>query len=69
MLARILWRAMIVGPETEEAIQKALKSTRRLDDDSLQVIQQLYFNQMRPLVSEEQIAALRERQRDRRKEQ
>jgi hypothetical protein len=68
MLARILWRAMIAGPETVEEIQKVLKSTRRLGDDSLQVIQQLYLNQMRPLVNEEEIAALRERHRDLRKE-
>src|ERR1700736_5238411 len=61
MLARILWRAMIAGPETEQEIQKVLKSTRKLGDDSLQAIQQLYFSQMRPLVSEEQIAALRGR--------
>jgi hypothetical protein len=68
MLARALWKSMIAGPETEEEIRKVLKSTRRLGDDSLQVIQQLYFNQMRPLVSEEQTAALRERHGDRRKE-
>ena len=68
MLARILWRAMIAGPETEEEIRKVIKSTRRLGDDSLQAMQELYFNQMRPLVNEEQIAALRERHRDRRKE-
>ena len=59
---------MIAGPETEEEIQKALKSTRRLGDDSLQTIQQLYFDQMRPLVSDQQLADLRERHRDRRKE-
>jgi hypothetical protein len=68
MLARILWRAMIAGPETEEEIQKVLKSTRRLDDDSLQAIQRLYFDQMRPLVSDEQLADLRERHQLRRKE-
>jgi hypothetical protein len=68
MLARTLWKAMIAGPETEEEIQKVLKSTRRLGDDSLQTIQQLYFDQMRPLVSDEQLAGLRERLRDRRKE-
>ena len=68
MLARILWRAMIAGPETEEEIRTVLTSTRRLGDESLQAIQQLYLNQMRPLVSEEQIAALRERHRDRRNE-
>ncbi len=68
MLARLLWRAMIAGPETEGEIQKVLKSTRKLGDDSLQAIQHLYFAEMRPLVSEEEIVALRERHRDRKKE-
>ena len=68
MLARILWKAMIAGPDTEEEIRTVLKSTRKLGDDSLQTIQQLYFNEMRPLVSEEEIVALRERHSDRRKE-
>ncbi len=69
MLARNLWTAMIAGPEMEEETWKILKTTGKLDDDSLQVIQQLYFDQMKPVVSEQEQAALRERYQLRRKEQ
>ena len=53
MLARNLWTAMIAGPEMEEATWEILKTTGNLDADSLQVIQQMYFEQMKPVVSEE----------------
>lgn len=52
----------------EEETWKVFKTSGKLDDDSLQVIQQLYFEQMKPGVNEEQLAALRERYRLRRKE-
>ena len=68
MLARNLWTAVIAGPEIEEETWKVLKTTGKLDDDSLQVIQQLYVDQMKPVVSEEQLAGLRGRYRFRRKE-
>ena len=67
-MARTLWTALIAGPEMEEQTWKAFKTHAHLDDDSLQVIQQLYFDQMKPVVSEEQLAALRERYRVRMKE-
>jgi hypothetical protein len=69
MLARNLWTAMIAGPEMEEETWKILKTTGKLDDDSLQVIQQLYFHQMKPVVTKEQLADLRQRYQPRRKEQ
>jgi len=69
MLARNLWTALIAGPEMEEETWKVLKTTGKLDDDSLQVIQQLYFEQMKPVVSDGQRAALRERYRVQRKDQ
>ena len=68
MLARNLWTAMIAGPEMEEETWKVFKKHAKLDDDSLQPIKELYFNQMKPVVSEEQLAALRQRYRLRRKE-
>jgi hypothetical protein len=68
MLARNLWTAMIAGPEMEEVTWKILKTTGHLDDDSLQLIKNLYFQQMKPVVTDEQIVALRERYRLRRKE-
>lgn len=68
MLARNLWTAMIAGSEMEEATWNILKTTGKLDDDSLQVIQQLYYNQMKPVVSEPERADLRQRYQLRRKE-
>jgi hypothetical protein len=68
MLARNLWAAMIAGPEMEAEAWKVFKTQANLDDGSLQVIQQLYLDQMRPVVSEEQLAGLRERYRIRRQE-
>jgi hypothetical protein len=69
MLARNLWTAMIAGPEMEEETWKVLKTTSKLDDDGLALIQQLYYERMKPVVTEEQLAALRERYQVRRKEQ
>jgi hypothetical protein len=67
-LARTLWTAMIAGPEMEQETWKVLKTTGKLNDESLQVIQQLYYDQMKPVVNEEQLAGLRERYRLRRKD-
>jgi hypothetical protein len=69
MLVRNLWTAMIAGPEMEEEVWKVLKTTGKLDDDSIQVIQQLYCDQMKPVVTNEQLADLRQRYQLRRKEQ
>jgi len=67
-MARTLWTALIAGPEMEEETWKVLKTTGKLDDDSLQAIKDVYFQQMKPVVSEEQLAGLRERYRLRKKE-
>ena len=61
MLTRILWTATIAGPEMEEEIWLILKTTGKLDDDSLQIIKQAYFEQMKPVLSEEDRAHLRKR--------
>jgi len=58
-LARNLWMAMIAGPEMEVETWKVFKTTGQLDDDSLQAIKDVYFEQMKPVVSEEQLGALR----------
>lgn len=68
MLARNLWTAMIAGPEMEDETWKILKTTGMLDDGSLQVIQQLYFDEMKPVVTQEQVLSLRHRYQLRRKE-
>ena len=69
MLARSLWLAMIAGPEMESETWTTLKTIGKMDDDSIQVIQELYFDQMKPAVTEEQVEELRQRYRIRRKEQ
>jgi|GEM_PF-2536229 len=68
MLARNLWMAMIAGPEMEEETWKVFKTTGKLDDDSLQPIQQMYIEQMKVVVNDEQLVALQQRYRLRRKE-
>jgi hypothetical protein len=65
-LARTLWTALIAGPEMEEETWKILKTTGHLDDEALQSIKDVYFQQMRPVVSGDQLAALRRRYRLRR---
>jgi hypothetical protein len=68
MLARNLWMAMIAGPAMEEEMWKVFQKRANLDDDSLQPIKQLYFEQMKSVITDEQIAALRQRYRLRRQE-
>lgn len=60
MIARSLWAAMIAGPEMEAETWKILKTTGKLDDDSLQAIQQVYFDMMKPVVSEQDREDLRQ---------
>ena len=69
MLARNLWMAMIAGPEMEGEVWKALKTIGKLGDDSIEVIRQLYCDQMKPVVTNEELADLRQRYQLRRKEQ
>jgi len=69
MLARNLWMAMIAGSEVEEETWKVFKSRANVSEDSLQPIKQLYFEKMKPVVSEEQLAALWKRYRVRRKDE
>ena len=69
MLVRSLWAAMIAGPEMEAETWKSFRAIGKIDDEALQVIQELYFDQMKPAVNEEQLADLRMRYQLRRKEQ
>ena len=67
MLVRNLWMALIAGPEMEEETWRILKTTGKLNDDSLKVIQETYYDQMKPVVGEEKRAELRGRYSLRRK--
>jgi hypothetical protein len=66
-LVKSLWLALITGPEVEEETWKILKKRAGLDDDLLDSIQTCYYEQMKPVVSAEQLTALRERYKVRRK--
>jgi hypothetical protein len=60
-LVRSLWTAMIAGPEMEEETWKVFQTTGKLDEEAVQSIKQVYFDKMKPVVSDEQLAALRQR--------
>ena len=59
-LVRSLWLALLTGPEIEEALWKGLKDTAKLDDDLIEAVKQCYEEKMKPVVSAEQLAALRQ---------
>ena len=59
MLSRNLWMALIAGPEAEDETWKVLRIEGNLDRDSLEPIQQCYYERMKPSVSQEQLVALR----------
>jgi len=60
-LARNLWIAMLSGPKVEEAFWETMRKTAGLDADLFELIQRCYFEEMKPVVGEEQLAALRKR--------
>ncbi len=59
MLVTNLWTAMIAGPQGEEEVWNVLKTQAHLSDEQLEPIREAYYQQMKPIVSEEQLAALR----------
>jgi predicted nucleic acid-binding protein len=59
MLITNLWSAMIAGPQVEEETWSVLKTKAHLSDEHLEPIREVYYQQMKPTVSEEQLAALR----------
>ena len=61
MLVRHLWMAMIAGPRMEEETWQVLISTGNLAPESLQGTKEVYFQQMKPAVNEEELAVLRKR--------
>jgi len=69
MLVTHLWAALVAGPEMEEEVWQTLRTIGQLDDEAIQVIQQLYNDQMKPVVTNEQLAELRRRYRLNRNEQ
>ena len=61
-LARNLWMTMLAGSDAEEQMWKSLAHA---DADFCEIVKSCYFEQMKPLVSDEELAALRQRYWDR----
>ena len=57
-LARNLWMAMLAGTEAEEQMWASLAQA---DADLCDTVKLCYFEEMKPLVGEEDLAALRQR--------
>ena len=66
-MVQTLWTAMIAGPEMEEETWKAFREIAHMPDGDIKAIQDCYYQQMKPVVSSEQLAALRKRYGMRRK--
>lgn len=66
-LARSLWLALLTGPEIEQTIWELLKEKMHLDDESLDLVREVYTSKMKPQISPEQLAALRLRYKIQRK--
>jgi hypothetical protein len=61
VMVRLLWAAMIAGPEMEEETWKSFREIAHLSEDGLKAIQNCYYQQMKPVVNPEQLATLRKR--------
>jgi hypothetical protein len=61
VMVRLLWAAMIAGPEMEAETWKSFREIAHLPEAGLKAIQNCYHQQMKPVVSPEQLEALRKR--------
>lgn len=68
MLARSLWMAMIAGPEMEEETWKVFREQGGMDNDAIEPIKEVYFDKMKPAVSDDELVLLRQRYQLKRKE-
>jgi hypothetical protein len=59
-LAQLLWKVMIVGHDAEWDAWRSLREVGQMDDSVIEAVVELYNEQMLPLVSEHELAALRE---------
>jgi hypothetical protein len=60
-MVRTLWQALIAGQEMEEETWKAFREIGGIEGEDLKAIQDCYYQKMKPLVTEEQLVALRRR--------
>jgi len=61
VIVKALWGALITGPMMEDETWTMFKEVGHLTDDDLQAVKDCYYQKMKPIVTDEQLAALRER--------
>ena len=59
MLSQNLWKALIAGPQAEDTMWNVLTTEGNLDTGQLEPIQNCYYKQMKPSVSQDQLVVLR----------
>ncbi|MCX9009936.1 MAG: hypothetical protein OIN66_02330 [Candidatus Methanoperedens sp.] len=57
-LARMLWVALITGPDIEELVFQELVKVG-LDAEGIQAIRDRYYREMKPAITEEELQALK----------
>lgn len=60
-LAQTLWLALVTGPEVEEILYRLLAERAKLNSEDIQAIQDCYYREMKPLITEEELRALKAR--------
>ena len=59
-LVQLLWRTMIVGHGAEREAERSMREVGHMEDGVIEAIREVYYDQMCPLISEHELAALRE---------
>lgn len=66
-LARMLWLALVTGPDIEAAVFGSLEEVGGIGAEDVQIIKDHYYNEMKPSITEEEVKALKARYKVRKK--
>ena len=66
-MAQILWLALVTGPEIEEAVFQSLEEAGGLGSEDIAIIKERYYGEMKPSITQEELRALKERYKVRKK--
>jgi hypothetical protein len=66
-LAQALWLALVTGPEIEEAVFQSLEEAGGLGSEDIAIIKERYYSEMKPSITQEELRALKERYKVRKK--
>ena len=59
-LARNLWAALLGGEKTENATWQAIEQSKGIDDNLLDSVRACYETEMKPSISDDELAKIRE---------